>query len=550
MQNYLRFIIVWGLVFWSALAFASPYPLEVNKGDSLKTPKDWFNLDPQEDGVMGTSANRAHEILLEGKDPQRTVIVAVIDSGVDIEHEDLQGKIWINKDEIPGNGLDDDGNGYIDDVHGWNFIGGADGSNIEEDSYELTREYVRLKPLYEEADPDKIKKRHQKEYDYWLRIKKELEEKQEEAESNFKFTSGLQENLLAVAEVLKTASGKDDIKEEDLADVDAGEEEVKKAAAMVGQMFMRIGQEGISLNEILADLKGAVEHYENQVKFAYNPDFDPRHLIGDDPTDYKDKNYGNPDVIGPDAGHGTHVAGIIAADRTNDVGIKGIAEHVLIMPVRAVPNGDERDKDIANAIYYAVDNGAHIINMSFGKSYSPGKKKVDKAVKYAKRKGVLLVHAAGNSGKEVQSDNNFPNRWVTKRRKAPNWLEVGANGWQNDKNLPGSFSNYSQESVDLFAPGVDMYSTLPGNEYKSNSGTSMAAPVVSGVTALIMAYYPDLKPSDVKDILKQSVYNQADQLVLLPGKEEEVPFGSLSVTGGLVNAYQALQLAESLVGSK
>ncbi|MEX2594266.1 MAG: S8 family peptidase [Anditalea sp.] len=546
MQNYRRFIFIWGLVFWSALSFASPFPLEINEPDSLKTPKNWFNLDPEKDGVMGTSANRAHEKLLEGKNPQRTVIVAVIDSGVDIEHEDLQGKIWVNQDEIQGNGKDDDGNGYIDDVNGWNFIGGADGANIEEDSYELTREYVRLKPIYEDADPDRIKRRHQEEYDYWLRIKKELEEKKEEAELNYKFTSGLQENLIAVAEVLKEALGKEDMKEEDLAGLESGNEEVEKAAAMVGQMFMRIGQEGTSLNEILEDLAGVVEHYENQVKFAYNPHFDPREIVGDDPIDYKDKTYGNPDVIGPDASHGTHVAGIIAADRTNDLGIQGIAEHVLIMPVRAVPNGDERDKDIANAIYYAVDNGAHIINMSFGKSYSPGKNKVDKAVKYAKRKGVLLVHAAGNSGKEVHADNNFPNRWLTKRRKAPNWIEVGANAWQGDKNLPGSFSNYSDQGVDLFAPGVDMYSTLPGNEYKSNSGTSMAAPVVSGVTALIMAYYPDLKPSEVKAILKQSVYNQAEQLVIKPGNEEEVAFGSLSITGGVVNAYQALQLAESI----
>jgi subtilisin family serine protease len=522
--------------------------LEVEEPDSLITPKNWFNLDPEEDGVMGTSANRAHENLLEGKDPQRTVIVAVIDSGVDIEHEDLQGKIWTNGDEIPGNGKDDDRNGYVDDVNGWNFIGNADGTNIEEDSYELTREYVRLKPIYGEADPDQIKKRHQKEYDYWLRIKEELEEKQEEAELNYKFTSGLQENLIAVGDILKEALGKDDITKDDLAGLESDEEEVRKAAAMIGQVFMRMGQPGTGLNEILSGLGEAVDHYENQVKLAYNPDFDPRGIVGDDPGDYRDRDYGNPDVIGPDASHGTHVAGIIAADRSNDLGIQGIAEHVLIMPIRAVPDGDERDKDIANAIYYAVDNGAHIINMSFGKSFSPGKDKVDKAVKYAKRKGVLLVHAAGNSGKEVNADNNFPNRWLTKRRKAPNWIEVGANAWQDDKNLPGNFSNYSQEGVDLFAPGVDMYSTLPGNKYKSNSGTSMAAPVVSGVTALIMAHYPGLKPSEIKDILKQSVYNQADQLVIQPGKEEEVLFGNLSVTGGLVNAYRALQLAESLEG--
>src|SRR5690606_13082007 len=204
----------------------------------------------------------------------------------------------------------------------------------------------------------------------------------------------------------------------------------------------------------------------------------------------------NNGVIGPDAGPGTQVAGIIAANRTNDLGVKGIAEHVLIMPIRAVPNGDERDKDIANAIYYAVDNGADIINMSFGKSYSPGKKYVDRAVKYARRKGVLLIHAAGNSGELVNSTNNFPNKWLGKReRLTNNWLEVGASGWNEGEGMAGSFSNYGQEAVDLFAPGVDIYSTVPENGYDEFSGTSMAAPAVSGVAALLMAYYPELKAS-------------------------------------------------------
>src|SRR5690606_28063984 len=219
----------------------------------------------------------------------------------------------------------------------------------------------------------------------------------------------------------------------------------------------------------------------------YNPDFDPREIVGDDPDNYREKFYGNNDVIGPDASHGTHVAGIIAANRNNSLGMKGISEHALIMPIRAVPDGDERDKDVANAIYYAVDNGADIINMSFGKSYSPGKKYVDKAVRYAKRKGVLLIHASGNSGEEVNRANNVPNKWLGKRRVAPAWVEVGASGWLSDANLPGRFCDYSRLAVEFFAPGVDVYSTMHGNEYQANSGTSMAAPVVSGITSLIMA---------------------------------------------------------------
>lgn len=552
MLNNLKFLLVSLLVTWTTLSWSQSNPTENPDLDSLQLPKDWFNLDPQKNGVMGTSADKAHELLLNGKTPKTTVVVAVIDSGVDIDHEDLEGKIWVNEDEIPGNGKDDDGNGYIDDVNGWNFIGGKDGTNVETDSYELTREYSRLEPIYGGLEQDEIKKKQEKEYRYWLTLKTKFEETKREAEMNYEYTSTLQENLTEVAEIVKSALGKEDFTAEDMDGLDQSEEKVKKAGFMLAQLFNNVGQD-TGINEILEELAGAVAHYKNQMEFAYNPDFDPRHIVGDDPNNYKEKNYGNNDVKGPDSSHGTHVSGIIAANRNNSLGIRGITEHALIMPIRAVPDGDERDKDVANAIYYAVDNGADIINMSFGKSYSPGKKHVDKAVRYAKRKGVILIHAAGNSGEEVTEANNFPNKWLKKRnqlfgkdRVASNWVEVGASAWQGNKNLPGSFSNYSGKAVDLFAPGVEVYSTIPGNKYQSNSGTSMAAPVVSGVTALIMAYYPELKPSEIKEILSKSVYNQSEQKVIKPGNDEEVSFGSLSITGGLVNAYQALELAESL----
>jgi subtilisin family serine protease len=553
MLNKLKFLLLGLLVSWNTLSWSQSKPPENPEVDSLQMPKDWFNLDPQENGVMGTSADKAYELLLKGKSPKTTVVVAVIDSGVDIEHEDLEGKIWVNEDEIPENGKDDDGNGYIDDVNGWNFIGGKDGTHVGADTYELTREYARLEPIYGGVEEDQIKKKQEKEYKYWLTIKSKFEETKKEAEMNYEYTSTLQENLTEVAEIIKSALGKENFTAEDLEGLGQEDEKVKKAGFMLAQLFNNIGQEGTGINEVLEELSGAVKHYKNQIEFAYNPDFDPRHIVGDDPNNYKEKIYGNNNVKGPDSSHGTHVSGIIAADRNNSLGIRGITEHALIMPIRAVPDGDERDKDVANAIYYAVDNGADIINMSFGKSYSPGKKYVDKAVRYAKRKGVIMIHAAGNSGEEVTATNNFPNKWLKKRNKlfgkdrvASNWIEVGASSWQGDENLPGSFSNYSGKLVDLFAPGVEVYSTIPGNEYQSNSGTSMAAPVVSGVTALIMAYYPKLKPSEIREILRNSVYNQSEQKVIMPGKDEEVAFGSLSITGGLVNAYQALELAESL----
>jgi subtilisin family serine protease len=391
-----------------------------------------------------------------------------------------------------------------------------------------------------------VKRRERDEFAYWLKIKENFYSTQEEAEQNYGFFQNLQEGFTRAAEIIKEELEVEDFGEEDLSQITSDDAAVASAKSLLNQIFSNMRQEGMTINEILSEIGRALEHYEVQVKYAYNPEFDPRSIVGDDPEDYKDKNYGNNDPTGPDANHGTHVSGIIAADRNNDLGIKGIAEHVLIMPIRAVPNGDERDKDIANAIYYAVDNGADIINMSFGKSYSPGKKAVDKAVKYAQKKGVVLIHAAGNSSKETNPSNNFPNKYFTKKGEASNWIEVGASSWQADETLAAEFSNFSQTGVDLFAPGVDIYSTTPGSEYESNSGTSMAAPTVAGVAALLLAYYPELKASQVREILKASVYDKADHEVLKPGTEDLVPFSKLSKTGGVVNAYKAIQLAESM----
>jgi subtilisin family serine protease len=271
-------------------------------------------------------------------------------------------------------------------------------------------------------------------------------------------------------------------------------------------------------------------------------------VVGDNPADLNERGYGNPDVAGPDAKHGTHVAGIIAANRDNGYGAEGIAAPVQIMAVRAVPNGDERDKDVANAIRYAVDNGAHIINMSFGKSYSPQKQAVDEAVRYAEANGVLLVHAAGNDGKDVDTQPNYPSDRFLGGQTVTNWISVGASGWQAGEAFVASFSNYGQAQVDLFAPGVQIHSTLPGSTYGPNQGTSMAAPMVSGVAALVWAYYPALTATQLKDVLLRSAVRYSQEKVVKPGTEDEaVPFNTLSVTGGVVNAYEALKLAASMV---
>lgn len=516
----------------------------VAQGDS--SPENWFNLDPASDGVQGVGTEKLYNsTLLSGRQP-RTVIVAVIDSGVDAEHEDLQNIMWINPGEVPGDGIDNDGNGYVDDVHGWNFIGGKDGKNVNQDTYEMTRLYAKYKSMYDGVDRNKLSKKEKKEYDLYQQIKKDLEKTRSELQGNVDLYTG----LLKAVEGIQKKAGKEDLTLEDLENMEATDPVQMQALGILKNVLSNGG----TAEELKEQLNGGVEYFSSSLEYGQNPDFDPRSIVGDNYADSDEHYYGNNDVEGPDASHGTHVAGIIAAQRGNGIGMDGVANHVRIMSVRAVPDGDERDKDVANAIRYAVDNGATVINMSFGKGYSWDKGVVDEAVKYAMKKDVLLVHAAGNSGQDNDTADNFPNDEFEKRglfgpKKAKNWLEVGALSWKGGEKAPANFSNYGKDKVDVFAPGVDILSTTPDNGYAKFSGTSMASPVTAGVAAVLRSYFPELTAEQVKEVIMESVDVNNDK-VLKPGSKEKVPFSDLSVTGGIVNVYKAVELASQTKGKK
>lgn len=516
------------------------------QGQSIEPPKDWFLRDPEQDQLQGVSVTKVYQTL--AGQPSRTVIVAVVDSGVDIEHEDLKSIIWVNEDEIPNNKIDDDKNGYIDDVNGWNFIGGATG-NVNEDTYELTREYVRLKKKFENTKDGKVPKKQKAEYEQYQKIKDKFEKLKAKNEQQYSLYKNLQDNVMLSVDTLKVILKTDSLTQESLQQFTTTDPSLLFAKGFLLNMFKNIGPEE-SIDDLLAQLQEAVDYFGVIVNYGYNENFDSRLIIGDTYSNSYEKNYGNNDVKGPDPEHGTHVAGIIAADRKNEIGINGIADNVRIMSVRTVPNGDERDKDVANAIIYAVDNGAKIINMSFGKSFSPEKTVVDKAVKYAEQKGVLLIHAAGNDGEDIDEKKNFPSRYYTDGKEAKNWLEIGASAWGSDQEFVGSFSNYGKKSVDFFAPGVDIYSTTPGNTYKNQSGTSMASPTTAGVAALLMSYFPELSYLEVKDILKKSTRKFDSLEVVSPGGSTNVKFSELSNTGGLVNAYEAVKMAQLVKSQK
>ena len=502
-----------------------------------EVPQNWYHLDPQSDHYKGVSDIKAYESLLKGK-KTKTVVVAIIDSGIDIEHEDLKDNIWINTGEIAGNGIDDDKNGYIDDVNGWNFIGGKDGTPVNQENLELTRLYVKYKKIYEGKSAADFKGKKLKEFNQYLEYKKAFEAKVQEAQQTLQNIKGFAKMLEVADSTVKAELGKEEYTLEDLQNLQSDKQSVNQAKGLL----IYAKNNGITV----ADMQEGVDYYQEQLDYNLNPDFDARHIVGDNYENKKEKYYGNNLVIGPDASHGTHVAGIIGAVRNNDIGINGIAGDVKIMVIRCVPNGDERDKDVANSIYYAVNNGAKIINMSFGKAYSPYKKYVDKAVKYAEKKGVLLVHAAGNDGQNNDEMPNFPNAQYLNGKIAQNWIEVGASSWQNEGNFVAPFSNYGKKSVDVFAPGMRIYSTIPGNKYKSMQGTSMASPVVTGVAALVLSYYPDLSATQLKEILLKSVENFGDEQITIPGTKKTAAFKSISKTGGIINAYKALKLAEEM----
>ena len=519
---------------------------------------DWYLKDPETDSVQGVSSERAYATLLKGK-PSRTIVVAVIDSGVDIEHEDLKDNLWVNEDEVAGNGLDDDKNGYVDDVHGWNFIGSKEG-NVDADTYEVTREYARLKPKYENVDEKTITKKNRVEFEYWKEVKDKYErdskfskEQYDQYMQQYELYTNAFMTIHYCDSLLQQTLGQP-VTKSSLSSVTATNDTIEFAKQTLSRILESVEGDvevSVFLQELagyIDQLKEGVHHYETAVEYGYNTEFNSRTVVGDNPDNLAEKTYGNNDVEGPDAKHGTHVAGIIAANRNNDIGVKGIADNVKIMSVRAVPNGDERDKDVANAIRYAADNGANIINMSFGKGFSPHKDVVDKAVKYAESKGVLLIHAAGNDGDDLDQESNFPNKTFTSGGQAKTWLEIGASSWGADENFVGSFSNYGKKSVDLFAPGVQIYSTTPNDTYENLQGTSMAAPAASGVAAIIMSYFPELNASQVREILRQSTRKFDGLKVTKPGSKEAVPFNQLSSSGGMVNAYEAVKLAETMKG--
>ncbi len=509
------------------------------------TAAQWYLKDPQLDKVPGTGATRAYAELLKNRTPT-PVVVAVIDSGVDTAHVDLKPIFWTNPKEIPGNHIDDDHNGYVDDVHGWNFLGGADGRNIDDESLEVTRIVAKYRPRFRGKARTAVPAAQRAEFDMYAKAEKAFVARTKQETERAAQVDDMAGPVRMMVGALKKDLNVDRLDTATLRRAVPSNPNLRSLSHALDQNLRQMGlPDTDALEKELAN--GAKEErslLDNSLNLAFNPRAD---IVKDNPDDVSQRSYGNNDLHGPDPLHGTHVSGIIAAVRDNGLGVQGVAGPLVrIMTVRAVPNGDERDKDVANAIRYAVDNGAKVVNMSFGKEFSPQRPAVEAAFKYAAEHDVLLVHAAGNENDNLDVTNHYPAALTLAGLPFPNLITVGASSAHDDATLPGDFSNYSKRQVDVFAPGVQIYSSLPGSTYGSESGTSMASPVTAGVAAALKSYFPTLTAVQLKDIIRRSAQVH-HTLVLVPGSnEKKVDFATLSNTGGVVDLYEAVKLAAQL----
>ena len=523
-------------------SFSFAFAQDKMQNNDLKT---WYHKDFSTTNVYGVNTDNAYKFLESKGLKPRTIVVGVLDSGVEVDHPGLINNMWKNPNEIPNNGIDDDKNGYVDDIYGWNFIGGKT-ADVDADNLEVTRMVKKYQPIFEGTDSAKNRANQAKmpeEYAIYQKSKKLYDEKGSEAKQYYHYFSGFNN---AIPSIVKTLNGKT-LTKANLATIKPASQEDSRNLQILNSLVQDAGNVGKTPKEVeellRKEIEGALKHYESQATKHYNLDFDPRaEIVGDNYDNYNEKHYGNNHYEGPDASHGTHVSGIIAGLPHGNEAQYGVAHKVAkIMTVRAVPDGDERDKDVANAIRYAVDNGAKILNMSFGKAVSPGKKHVWEAMKYAEKKGVLLVKAAGNENQNIGENEYFPTNFMKQSDEKPfvsNMIVVGAST-NNSQNLRARFSNYNGKMVDVFAPGQEIYSTVPDAKYEYLQGTSMASPVVAGAAAVLWAYMPSLTPQQIKEALVKTV----NKSTVNANVDSNANFDQISVAGGVIDLYKAAQYA-------
>ena len=523
--------------------------------DSIKEDRFWYQKDLVSDSISGISLDKWYEENNFLKTKQE-IIVATLDTQIDLNHEDLKGQFWVNNDEIPNNGIDDDNNGYIDDINGWNFLGTKGGHHTSKNNYEYVKIVRENKIEYESNKLDSLGvKEYKKAFEYY--------------NNSINYYKPYLSSLKYAKEVFHLALDSlnyyypnNDFKYKEL---DSIYNQLKKGDNRTfNQMKETKAKDFVALVNTLKSLYQLNYSTYNQideneklldsiVNSNLNINLNERKYIGDNVNIFS-KDYGNPllNIYDRQLNHNTEVSGIIAANRKNKIGIKGFSNNIKLMPICIANNGSEHDKDIANGIYYAVDNGAKVINMSFGKEFSIHKKWVFEAMEYAQSKGVLIVHCAGNDNMDVDTNPFYPSDYDFENNNEilKNFINIGSINSNKDSSMVSYFSNFGKNNVDLFAPGENIYVCRKHSTYEYDSGTSLAAPMVSGTAALIWLYYPNLTVQEVKNIILESGVT-IDKMVVKPGtKNEMVHFSDLCKTGKILNTYNAMKMAEEVSKKK
>lgn len=527
---------------FDAVSIKSDSSLKKNASIEEEQLKHWSSADLLTDTIPGMSVDRAYQEIIRDQKGNK-VIVAVVDSGIDNEHEDLASVMWVNPKETE-NGQDDDGNGYIDDINGWNFLG-----DIVEENMEYTRIFRDYNQQFDGVERDDVAEEDLKWFDLYTKAKEELKKEKGKANAQKMGYENMIANIKQGRASIANAMGVEKFTKDELKVFSTDSSELRDQKNFLLNFMNNVDED---LDNVIDQIGDAVEYFGGRVDSHFNVDLNARaEKLGDDENDFSVTVYGNNQVSGPDpkkedAKHGTHVAGIIAADRYNNKGLRGVAHNVEIMSVRAVPDGDEYDKDIANALRYAVDNGAKVINTSFGKYFSPYPDAVEDALRYADEKDVLIVNAAGNDALDLDDARVYPNDQTPENSEeiVTNFLNVGSITPNYGEQMVSSFSNYGKKSVDVFAPGSQIYSSTPLDEYEFLQGTSMAAPAVAGIAALIRSYYPKLSAAQVKEIIMESGLDYNGSVIVGGDTSDKRPFKELSVSGKIANLYNALILAK------
>lgn len=545
-MSFYRILII--LLFASCSTTKSHYPTSKTDKNNLKKDKidNWYVLDNEKQA--GINLEKAYD-LFKGKKGYR-LIVAVIDTELDIDHEDLKNQIWINKGEIPNNNIDDDDNGYIDDIHGWNYVGSKKGDNILYTSYEYVRIVRKFDSLFKDYSlisevPKKDYKNFKLYQKAYIKYNSEIENRNSEI-ARYKRMKTRYKKGKSIA---KKYFPKEDytVDKLDSLKLSVIDEDEKKLISSLAY-YVKNG-----IDEKWCD--NYVKFEEFKLNTLLSLSYNDRSLTNDNADDINDYPYGNNDVQGTQViSHATQIASLIAAKRNNNIGIDGINDLVEIMPLSIATVGNEFDKDIALAIRYAVDNGAKIINMSLGKEFSMYPDWVNDAIKYAQEKNVLIITSSGNNGLDIDKNDDFPTDNMNGVETVKNFIKVGNTSKNINSKLIFSNSNYGKNNVDIYAPGTKI-SCLSRSGKITDTGTSLSSAVVSGVASLLFSYYPDLTAIEVKNIIMQSGTSY-DLMVLKPypnGEERnpnKVPFSSLSKSGKIVNAYNALLMAEEVSKKK